>query len=277
MQEIILDTLIDALKILPFLFITFLFIELIEHKMDEKMHHAIKKSDKIGPLVGSSLGIIPQCGISVSITNLYITRIVTLGTLISVYLATSDEMLPILLSNKVDIKIILFILAIKWITGITFGFLIDLLIKKKDESLHDICENEHCACEEGNILLSSIIHTVKTLIFIIITTFILNLLFELIGEAALSNLFMKNSYLSILLAPLIGLIPSCGASIMLTEFYLSKVIKLSTCIAGLLTGSGVATLVLLRTNKDKLESLKIIALLYIIGVIVGSILFLFKI
>ena len=277
MQEIILDTILDAVKLLPFLFVTFLFIELLEHKMDEKMHQAIRKSDKVGPLVGSTLGIIPQCGISVAVTNLYITRIVTLGTLISVYLATSDEMLPILISNKVNIATILFILLIKWISGIVFGFLIDLVIRKKEESLHDLCEGEHCSCEEGNIFLSAVIHTIKTLVFILITTFILNVLFNLIGENNIKNLFTKESYLSVLLSPLVGLIPSCAASIALTEFYLTGVIKLSACIAGLLTSSGVATLVLLKTNKDKKESLKIIGLLYLIGALVGSILFIFNI
>lgn len=271
MIEIILDTLIDALKLLPFLFVAFLIIELIEHKLTKKGTKLISDSKKLGPVLGSSVGIVPQCGFSAMATNLYVTRIITLGTLIAVYLSTSDEMLPILISEHVDIRTIIYILFIKWVTGIAFGYLIDLFIKQKEElNPHELCDHDHCDCEHESIFLSCIKHTISTMLFILISTFIINLLFEYID---LSKLF--NNHLSLLVAPLIGLIPNCGASIMLTELYLKGVISISSCIGGLLTGSGVALLILFKTNKNIKENIKIMILIYSIGLIVGSILEIF--
>ena len=166
MKDIIIDTLIDTIKLLPFLFIAFLLIELLEHKITNKTKKTIQKSGKFGPVLGSLLGLIPQCGFSVVATNLYITRIITLGNLISIYLSCSDEMLPILLSKGSNISIIIKILLIKFIIGMVSGFIIDLLIKKENNSIqYDICKEEHCHCEEG-IMKSSLIHTFKIALFI---------------------------------------------------------------------------------------------------------------
>ena len=164
MIEIIQETLIDSIKLLPFLFITYLIMEYIEHKMGEKSKKAIQKSGKWGPLFGSLLGIFPQCGFSVSATNLYAGRVITLGTLIAVYLSTSDEMLPIFISEGVSPIIIFKILGIKLIIGMIAGFIIDFVIhlfrKNKKEDIEKIeiehvCEEEHCHCHENGILKSS--------------------------------------------------------------------------------------------------------------------------
>ena len=271
MREIILDTLIDAIKLVPFLWIAFLLIEFLEHKMNAKTKKIISKSGKFGPIIGSSLGVFPQCGFSVFATNLYITRIISLGTLIAIYLSTSDEMLPILLSEQVEFKTIFTLVGIKWIVGIMFGFLIDLICRKqkKNIEIHEICEHDHCDCEKGGILSSSIKHTLHTLVFILISTFIINILFCTYGEEYLSKLFLNDSIFTPFLASLIGLIPNCGASVMLTELYLGGVINLASLMAGLLTGSGVAILVLFKTNKDVKENIKIISMIYFIGVLVG--------
>ena len=271
MREIILDTLIDAIKLVPFLWIAFLLIEFLEHKMNAKTKKIISKSGKFGPIIGSSLGVFPQCGFSVFATNLYITRIISLGTLIAIYLSTSDEMLPILLSEQVEFKTIFTLVGIKWIVGIMFGFLIDLIFRKqkKNIEIHEICEHDHCDCEKGGILSSSIKHTLHTLVFILISTFIINILFCTYGEEYLSKLFLNDSIFTPFLASLIGLIPNCGASVMLTELYLGGVINLASLMAGLLTGSGVAILVLFKTNKDVKENIKIISMIYFIGVLVG--------
>ena len=170
MYDVILDTLIDSLKLIPFLFVAFLIIELIEHKVKSK--DIIKKSGKYGPVIGGLLGLFPQCGFSVLATNLYVTRIITLGTLISIYLSTSDEMLPLLISYNVKASLILKILLIKLIVGILYGFIIDLILRKtrkKDSTTYDICESEHCHCEKG-ILKSSLVHTFKTVLFVLIVT-----------------------------------------------------------------------------------------------------------
>jgi hypothetical protein len=272
MLDVLLDTLLDVLKLIPFLFFAFIIIELIEHKFSKKTTDVIKKSGKFGPFFGSLLGLLPQCGFSVLATNLYITRILSLGTLVAIYLSTSDEMLPILISERAPFKSIAIILVIKFIVGIIVGFLIDLLYHpKKEEHIHDLCEHDHCHCEEDGILKSSIIHTLKTVLFIAIITLILNTVMHYVGEDYLSDLLSKNTFLTPFISSLIGLIPNCGASIVITELYLNNVINLGTTIAGLLTGSGVAILVLFKGNKSLKENLSIMGIIYTVGVVVGLI------
>lgn len=270
MKEIILDTLIDAVKILPFLLIAFLLIEYIEHKLDKKTQKTISKSDKFGPIIGSVLGLIPQCGFSVMATNLYVTRIVSLGTLISIYLSTSDEMIPILISKGASLKTIAVILTIKLIVGMISGFVIDFILRKqkKQKINYEICDSEHCHCEKS-ILKSSIVHTLKILLFIVVFSFVLNIIFEYAGTEFLTKLFMKNSIFGPIISSLIGLIPNCGSSIMISELYLEGVISFGATIAGLLTGSGVAILVLFKSNKNLKENMMILALIYGIGAITG--------
>lgn len=273
MKEIILDTLIDAVKILPFLLIAFLLIEYVEHKLDKKTQKLISKSDKFGPVVGSVLGLIPQCGFSVMATNLYVTRIVSLGTLIAIYLSTSDEMVPILMSKGASLKTIALILTIKLVVGMISGFVIDFILrKKKSEKInYEICDSEHCHCEKG-IFKSALIHTLKILLFIVIFSFVLNVILEYVGNELLTKLFMKNSIFGPLVASLIGLIPNCGSSIIISELYLEGVISFGSAMAGLLTGSGVAILVLFKSNKNFKENMTILALVYGIGAISGILL-----
>ena len=267
-------TFLDTLKIIPFLFIAFLIIELIEHKLSTKSKKMITKSGKFGPIIGSLLGLIPQCGFSVVATNLYITRIVSLGTLISIYLSTSDEMLIILLSKETPISTILPLIAVKFFVGMISGFIIDFFLRKKrkDKVTYEICEDEHCGCEhEENLFKSSLIHTLKTAIFIFIATFVITLAFEFFGEEYLSKIFLKDTLIAPFIASLIGLIPNCASSVILTELYLSGAINFASVISGLLTGSGGAILVLFKTNKNIKENLTILGLIYGIGVFVGII------
>lgn len=272
MLEIIIDTLLDGLKILPFLWLAFLLIELLEHKLNQKTKTIIEKSGRLGPLLGSILGCFPQCGFSVMATNLYITKMITMGTLISIYLSTSDEMLPLLISHGSSLTLILKIIAIKVGIGMLSGFLIDCFIpRKKITSPHQFCEEEHCHCETG-ILKSSLIHTIHTITFILFITFILNIIMNYGGITLIKNLAKQNHFISSLIASLIGLIPNCAASVILTELYLSNVISFANLIAGLLTGSGVAILVLLKSNKSRKENLQIILFLYLIGSISGILL-----
>ena len=278
MFDIIKDTVLDSVRLLPFLFIAFLIIEFFEHKLKDKSKKVISKSKKFGPLVGSILGIFPQCGFSVIATNFYITRIISLGTLISIYLSTSDEMLPILLSEKVPLIEIVKILFIKIFISMLIGIIIDILLSKKEtrkiqkEELDcEICHDEHCGCEKS-ILKSAVFHKVKTLFFILVVSFFLNIAFHYIDSEILSKTFMKNNIFAPFLTSLIGLIPSCGASIMITELFLNEVINFSSLIAGLLTGSGVAILLLFKQNKNKKENILILLLVYLIGSISGVVL-----
>ena len=273
MKEIIQETLIDTLKLIPFLLIAFLIIEFIEHKLTNKNKKALAKSKKYGPIIGSLLGIIPQCGFSVMATNLYITKIISLGTLIAIYLSTSDEMLPILISQNAPINKIITILLIKVLFAILYGIIIDIIINKKRKNLKEtfhICEEEDCHCEKG-ILKSAIKHTFHIITFILIINFIINIIFTYIGENMLSKLLLKDSILSPFLTSLIGLIPNCGASVILTELYLNNAINLSSLISGLLTGSGTAILVLFKSNKNIKENIFILILLYILGALSGLI------
>lgn len=269
--HIFIHSFIDNIKLLPFLFIAFLIIELMEHKFNQKIKTIIEKSGKVGPIVGSLLGIVPQCGFSVLATNFYITRVISIGTLVSIYLSTSDEMLPIMISSGVPFKTIFGIILIKIITGMIFGFIIDFVIRKKEAGKkydYHMCIEEHCDCEES-IIKSSLKHTFNTLLFIILISFILNLLYEVVGNELVNKIFMKNNLFGPFIGSLIGLIPNCGASVALTELFLSGTINLGTCIAGLLTGSGVAILVLFKLNKNFKENLFILFLLYLIGVLMG--------
>ena len=273
MLDIIIDTLLDVLKLIPFLYISFLLIEVIEHKFSNKSEKIIKRSGKYGPLLGGILGIIPQCGFSVLATNLYVTRILSIGTLISVYLTTSDEMLPILISHNVEISLILKILSTKLIIGILFGFIIDYIFRKYNSKKKDyhICDEEHCNCDKENIWLSSLTHTLKIIVFILIINFILNIIINYYGNEMLSKLFLKDNLLSPFLSSLVGLIPNCGSSVLLTELYLGGAISYASMIAGLLTGSGVAILFLFRYNKNIKENLLILSLIYSIGSFIGLI------
>ena len=279
MLEIIIDTLLDTIKLLPFLFIAFLIIELIEHKLNNKNKKILTTSKKYGPVFGALLGIIPQCGFSVMATNLYTTRITTLGTLIAVYLSTSDEMLPILISKNEEPLIIIKILLIKVLFGIIYGILIDTIISKrnkKEKENYSLCDEEHCHCEEG-ILKPAIKHTLNITIYILVMNFIINIIFTYIGEDFLSKLFLKNTIFGPLITSLIGLIPNCGASVVLTELYLNNAINMSSLISGLLTGSGTALIILFKRNKNIKENIFILSLLYLLGALSGVIIELIEI
>ena len=274
MLEIISETLIDSIKLLPFLFITYLIMEYIEHKTSKKVKNTIKKSGKFGPAVGSILGIFPQCGFSVSATNLYAARVITLGTLIAVYLSTSDEMLPIFISEAVSISVILKILGIKLIIGIIAGFSIDFILRLRnktnveEEKIIDLCEKEHCHCEHG-IIKSALKHTINIFAFIIIISLIINILINFIGEDVIANFLQNKPIIGPIISGIIGLIPNCASSVIITQMYLENVISVGTLISGLLVGAGVGLAVLFKINKGVKENIKIITLLYGIGVISG--------
>lgn len=227
MFEVIKDAVIDSIKILPFLIITYLIMEYIEHKTSEKSKDMIKKSGKFGPVIGSLLGIFPQCGFSVSATNLYAARVITLGTLISVYLSTSDEMLPIFISSAVPANIILKILAIKLIIGMIVGFIIDFILRIKNKQndnenkIIDFCEEEHCHCEHG-IVKSALKHSVNIFIFILIITVIINIAIYFIGEERIAGLLSGAPLLGPIIAGIIGLIPNCASSVIITRIIFRK-------------------------------------------------------
>lgn len=272
MLDIIIDTLTDTIKLLPFLFIAFLIIEIIEHKLNEQNKEVIQKSGKYGPIIGGIIGAIPQCGFSTMATNLYITRIISLGTLISIYLSCSDEMLPILLSKQVSLSTIVTILSIKIAIGIISGIIIDLLTRKNNNKFnYNICNDEHCHCEDNNIIKSSFSHTIKIGFYILTINFVLNTLFFYIGEEYLSKILLNGNIFSSFIIGLIGLIPNCASSVIITELYLNKAISFGATMAGLLAGSGISLFILFKSNKNIKENITILGLVYFIGVLSGII------
>lgn len=276
MLDVIIDTLIDTLKLMPFLFIAFLVLELIEHKLSDSSKNKIKKSGKFGPLVGAIFGAFPQCGFSAAATNLYAARVISVGTLIAIYLSTSDEMLPIMLTSNTPIGTIVSIISLKVVIGMIAGFIIDFVMRNKvtDNEIKDFCEEEHCDCEHS-ILKSSVIHTLNITLFIMIISFILNIGLYYLGEDAFANIFMKNSIFGPFVSSLVGLIPNCGASVVITELYLKGAITFGSAMAGLLTGSGVGILLLFKVNHNVKENINILLTIYFIGAISGLLLELF--
>lgn len=266
----------DSLHLLPFLFLTYLFMEFFEHKMDQKMKQSLMKSEKAGPVLGALLGLLPQCGFSAAASNLYAGRVITMGTLIAVYLSTSDEMLPIMISEAVPVKEIAVILGCKMVIGLIAGLAIDFFlygIKKKElekPTIHEFCEHENCHCGDG-ILKPALFHTVKIWAFIFVISVALHLTIELVGLEKLSNSILGYPVIGVLISGLVGLIPNCAASVLITKLYLSTVIPFGTMMAGLLVSAGVGILVLLRVNHNRKESFAIIGILYLIGVFCGGI------
>ncbi len=275
MIDIILETLLDAVKMTPILFLAYLLMEFLELKAGEKLNNAVAKVGNAGPAIGSLIGIIPQCGFSGAVAGFYSAKIVTLGTMIAVFLSTSDEMLPILLSSNVEGKVILKIMLFKVIGAAIFGFIIDIalrLLKKNrvasSEHIHDFCEQEHCDCHE-NIFLSALKHTLKVLVLIILVSFALNCVFEYFGNDFLSNVFGSTPVISEIIAGVVGLIPNCSVSVLITNLFVEGVITEGAMLSGLMTNAGVGLLVLFRLNKDLKENVFITVLLLISGVVLG--------
>lgn len=277
MAELLLDALLDTLKLLPYLFLTFLILEFVEHKLSQKAQKSLIKYQKLGPLIGGTLGGFPQCGFSAMSANLYASKVITMGTLISVFLSTSDEMLPIMLGENAPLSLITGIIGFKILVGISIGFIVDFISKNKPENNHikELCTEEHCHCEKDGIFLSSLKHTGKTLVFILLANIFITFLINLIDPAALSRLLENPNILVHFIASLIGLIPNCASSVILTKFYLSDIISLGVALSGLLASSGVGILLLFKSNKNFKENLTILSITYLSSVLIGFLVDLF--
>lgn len=274
MLDIVLDASLDTLKLLPFLLITYIAMEYLEHRAGEATNRLVKKAGKWGPVVGSVLGAVPQCGFSAAAANLYAGRVITMGTLVAIILSTSDEMLPILFSSSFSAIKISQIVLIKIVIGMLAGVIIDFVLRGKRDGhqhIHEICESEGCHCESG-IWKSSIKHTLQITFFILIINLVLGVILEYVGEETLKGFVWNFPILGQMIAGLIGLIPNCVASVVITQLYIEGILNFGTMMSGLLINSGIAILILCRVNHHRKENLTIIALIYGIGVIVGSIL-----
>lgn len=301
--EEILDALIDTAKLLPFLFVTYLVMEYLEHRTEDKTKRAVEKAGMLGPLFGGILGVVPQCGFSAAAASLYSGRVITVGTLLAVFLSTSDEMLPMLVSEGVNNPLLYATLgkalAVKLVYGVAAGFAIDLILRfmmlrgwvkpkhmlptsadrKKlneepgTEHIKDICEQEKCACDTrkgtSGIFKSAIVHTLQITIYILIITLILNLVLYFVGEDFIAGLFTGKPILASFVAGIIGLIPNCAASVAITKLYIEGAIGAGAMLSGLMVGAGAGLLILFRTNRSIKSNIKFLGILYLVGVIGG--------
>lgn len=275
MSELVLETCMDTLKLMPFLFLTYLLMEWLEHKTGSRTQALIRRAGKAGPLFGGLLGAFPQCGFSAAAANLYAGGLITAGTLVAVFLSTSDEMLPIFVSEAVPLGTIVKILVAKVLFAILCGFVLDILyhgILRRElryKNIHTMCENEHCKCEEG-IFSSAMRHTLKIAIFIFLVTLVLEAAMEGIGVQRVSALMSDMPVVGEAIAGLLGLIPNCASSVIITQLYLQQVIGAGPMMAGLFVNAGVGILVLCRINKKhSKQNTGILAYLYLTGVIGG--------
>lgn len=278
LYDIGLDAFLDTVKLLPFLFLTYLVMEWLEHKTGSRTQALIRKAGKTGPLFGGLLGVFPQCGFSAAAANLYSGGLITAGTLAAVFLSTSDEMLPIFISEAIPVQTILCILGLKLLLAVISGFLLDFLYHKlirkeiRYKNIHTMCESEHCKCEEG-IWISTIRHTLHIVLFIFLISVVLNGLMESVGGDTLRELTLNVPVVGEFVAGIVGMIPNCAASVFITELYVEGVIGIGPMMSGLLAGAGVGTLVLCRMNKKHpKQTAGILLFVYLISVFWGVLL-----
>lgn len=265
-------SILDALKLFPFLFVTYFLMEIIEHTAGDKVTKIISRSGKVGPLAGAVLGAVPQCSFSAMASGLYSGRVITLGTLFAVFLSTSDEMLPVMLSNRVGFSTLFTLLITKVLIGMAVGFAVDIIFRKKEKvKIDNICEEEGCHCEDG-VFLSALRHSFSVFIFIFAVGFALEAVIGFVGEDVLAGITSDIPLLSNIISATVGLIPNCASSVVITELYLEGVISAGSMMSGLLTGAGVGTLVLFRTNKNYKENILIVLTLWAIGTVFGLLL-----
>ena len=293
----------DTLYLIPFLFVTYLAMEWLEHKAGDKAEEAVRRAGAAGPVVGALVGIVPQCGFSAAAATLWAGRVITLGTLFAVFLSTSDEMLPIFLAEQVAPMTILKIMGVKLMIGMVIGFVVDAAVRlaRRDREklrIHELCERDHCHCnddceaceqqpelaydfehdeehehhhEGGSILRSALKHTVQVTVFIFIITLVLDGALELVGEDALAAFLGSNPVLSVLGSALVGLIPNCAASVVIAQLYVEGALGAGAMMAGLLVSAGVGLLVLFRTNRGLRQNLIVLAGLWATGAFWGLI------
>ena len=300
MKEVILEATLDSIKAFPILLLVYLLIEFLEHKHSVKFEHMVSDKKKTGPILGSLIGIIPQCGFSSIMADLYSRKIITIGTLFAVFMATSDEAFAVLLTQPNKVQNILTLVAVKLLSAIVVGTIIDLIFSKKKTNTNEIDHHEHHEHEEDcddcdhnelhheheleknkdlsyEILKEAMKHTIHIFVIILVSNLVLGSIIHFIGIDNIKSFITSNNYLQYITAPLVGLIPSCAGSVILVELYSASIISFSTCIGGLLTGTGVGLVVLYKRNKNIKENILITLGLYTIGVVFSLLLSLFNI
>lgn len=273
--DLIGDSLLDTLKLLPFLFLTYILMEYLEHRAGGSAEKFLKRSGQFGSVLGSALGILPQCGFSSAAAGLYSARVISIGTLIAVFLSTSDEMVPIFIVNG-NLTLMIKVLAVKFVIALVSGLAIDLILnaiyKKKGvtptPNIEEICERDNCHCKH-DILKSALVHMGKVTLFIFIFSFVLNFLVYFVGESNIALLILNKPVIANILAAIVGLIPNCASSVVISELFLDGMLSAGALISGLLVNSGVALAVLFRTNRPRKNTLAIVGILLAISIVAG--------
>lgn len=270
----IIHSFLSALKIFPFLFLTYLMLEWLERKSSEKSLNLVGKAGKLGTIVGAVAGLLPQCGFAAAASNFYAVKAISLGTLIAVFLTTSDEMLPILISNTVEPLLIVKILALKLFLGIFFGLLCDVLFRRPSlpVDVETLCEQEDCHCDGTGIVKPAFVHSLKITLFVLLVTLVLNGLLTILGESFLNDIIFNRPILGPITSAFVGLVPNCSASVAITQLYVDGAMSFGSMMAGTLSGAGVGLLVLFRINHNRNENLKIVTILYVSAVVSGILL-----
>ena len=279
--DVLLDAALDTLYLIPFLFITYLVMEWIEHRTGEKSQRAVQRAGAAGPAIGALLGAVPQCGFSAAASTLYAGRVVTLGTLFAVYLSTSDEMLPIFIAEQVPLTTLFAVLGSKIVIGMVFGFVIDAVMRARrlqqpHPQIHELCKLDHCHCEEedeghgvGSIFKSAAVHTLQVTLFVFLISLALNVVLEAVGEDALASFIGSNGVLAVVASGIVGLIPNCAASVAIAQLYVDGILGTGAMMSGLLSAAGVGLLVLLRSNRPARQNAYIVIALLAISVVCG--------
>lgn len=286
MQEflgVLWESVLDALKILPIIFLCYLLIEFLEDKILDSYHTNRFLKGKFAPVISAGFGLIPQCGFSVVATDLYSKKAITLGSLIAIYLATSDEALLLLLPNPNNYLFLALIIVIKFVYATLIGLTIDLIFRKKASQIEGVnqiervdgCCNHHLEGEHKKglkeIFIHPLVHSIKIFLYIVAITFAFGLLTHYVGEDAIKNFTSSLGFFQVFFVALIGMIPNCSASVIIIEAFLSGGITFGACLAGLCANSGIALFVLFKENKKPKENVFITLSLYLLGVFLGVI------
>jgi len=267
----------ETLLLLPFLFATYLVLEAVEAKAGGALESFLERARSVGPAAGALAGVIPQCGVSAAAASFYAGGVISVGTLIAVFLSTSDELLPVLISERVPPALILRIAGIKLVCALGIGFLVNGLLAvarhiRRDVSVHELCEHSRCHCHEHRgILVPALIHTAEIFVFIVVISGAIELAMHFFGEDCLNQLRLNRPFVGELAAGALGLIPNCAVSVAGAKLYLAGAMSPGALMASSLTGSGLGLLVLFRTNRNFKENLLILLAVYVIGTLLGMV------
>lgn len=283
--DVIVDSVLDTLELVPLLFVTYLAMEAIEHSASSRVRAVVERSGAAGPVIGALLGALPQCGFSAMAATLFAGRVVSAGTLVAVVLSTSDEMVPVFLAHQEPLGRLLAIMGIKVLAGLAVGLIVDAVLRARHRAgdghihIHELCEREHCHCDDEHdhehgsrpwaIVRSALVHTAQVTLFILLLTFAFGLVIEFVGQDALAQLLANHPVRATFLAALVGLIPNCGASVAICELFLDGVLATGPMLAGLLASGGVGLLVLWRTNANARQNAMVTLLVYLVAVVTG--------